>query len=42
MIMGVDPGFRTGNKIAVIDEKSDVLAVAVVYMTLPEHDKAQS
>ena len=33
VIMGVDPGFRTGNKIAVIDEKSDVLAVAVVYMT---------
>ena len=42
VIMGVDPGFRTGNKIAVIDEKSDVLAVAVVYMTLPEHDKAQA
>lgn len=42
VIMGVDPGFRTGNKIAVIDEKSDVLAVAVVYMTLPEHDKTQA
>jgi len=42
VVMGVDPGFRTGNKIAVVDETGKVLAATVVYMTLPEHDKFQA
>jgi len=38
-VMGVDPGYRTGNKIAVVDETGKVLDTSVVYMTLPNHDK---
>ncbi len=39
IVMGVDPGYRTGNKIAVVDHMGNVLDTAVVYMTLPNHDK---
>jgi uncharacterized protein len=39
-VLGMDPGFRTGNKIAVVDDTGKVLDTAVVYMTLPNHDKA--
>ncbi len=39
IVMGIDPGYRTGNKIAVVDETGKVLSTAVVYMTLPSHNK---
>ena len=39
-VLGMDPGFRTGNKIAVVDDTGKVLDTAVVYMTLPNHNKA--
>ena len=39
IVMGVDPGYRTGNKIAVVDHMGNVLDTAVVYMTLPNHNK---
>jgi uncharacterized protein len=42
VVMGMDPGFRTGNKIAIVDETGKVLDTAVVYMTLPNHDKDQA
>jgi len=39
IVMGIDPGYRTGNKVAVVDETGKVLDTGVVYMTLPDHDK---
>ena len=39
IVMGIDPGYRTGNKVAVVDETGKVLDTGVVYMTLPNHDK---
>ena len=37
--MGFDPGYRTGCKVAVVDETGKVLDTNVVYCTLPNHDK---
>ncbi|MFA5675293.1 MAG: Tex family protein [Christensenellales bacterium] len=37
-VLGLDPGYRTGNKAAVVDETGRVLDTAVIYMTLPHHD----
>ncbi len=39
IVMGLDPGYRTGCKIAVVDETGKVLDTGVVYCTLPNHDK---
>ncbi len=38
VILGVDPAFRTGCKLAVIDENSNVLDVGVAYPTPPKSD----
>lgn len=38
VVMGIDPGYRTGNKIAVVDETGKVLDTHVVYITLPHHN----
>ena len=35
VILGVDPGFRTGCKLAVVDENGKVLETGVGYFTLP-------
>ncbi len=42
--LGVDPGFRTGCKLAVVDENGKVLETGVGHFTLPgqEYQKAQS
>ncbi|MDP4119150.1 MAG: Tex family protein [Bacillota bacterium] len=37
-VMALDPGFRTGDKMAVVDETGKVLDTGVVYCTLPNHD----
>ena len=37
--LGVDPGFRTGCKLAVVDESGKVLDTGVGYFTLPVHEK---
>ncbi|OOB78520.1 MAG: RNA-binding transcriptional accessory protein [Epulopiscium sp. Nuni2H_MBin003] len=37
-ILGLDPGFRTGCKIAVVDETGKKLANTVVYPTIPKED----
>ena len=37
IVMGFDPGYRTGCKVAVVDETGKV--TNVVYCTLPNHDK---
>ncbi|MBQ5813751.1 MAG: RNA-binding transcriptional accessory protein [Clostridia bacterium] len=36
VVMGFDPAYRTGCKIAVVDAKGDVLATTVVYPTPPQ------
>lgn len=37
-ILGVDPAFRTGCKLAVVDETGKVHHVGVMYPTAPKHD----
>lgn len=37
-VLALDPGFRTGNKVAVVDATGKVLDTGVVYMTLDHHD----
>ncbi|WP_082235557.1 Tex family protein [Halobacillus massiliensis] len=38
MVLGVDPAFRTGCKLAVINETGKVLEIAVIYPTPPRND----
>ncbi|NFP92880.1 Tex family protein [Clostridium sporogenes] len=38
VILGYDPGFRTGCKIAVLDETGKLLDTATVYATAPQND----
>ena len=40
VVMGFDPAYRTGCKIAVIDETGKVLATTTVYPTAPQKDEA--
>ncbi len=40
--LGVDPGFRTGCKLAVVDENGKVLDTGVGYFTLPGMDRAKA
>ena len=37
--LGVDPGYRTGCKLAVVDASGKVLDAGVAYFTLPAHEK---
>ena len=39
--LGVDPGFRTGCKLAVVDETGKVLETGVGYFTIPGQDRAK-
>lgn len=39
VVLAIDPGFRTGCKIAVVDETGKVLDTGVAYFTLEHHDK---
>ena len=38
VILGIDPAYRTGCKIAVIDETGKVLETGVIYPTPPQED----
>ena len=40
--LGVDPGFRTGCKLAVVDENGKVLDTGVGYFTLPVHESRKA
>lgn len=40
MVLGVDPAYRTGCKLAVIDETGKLLEVAVIYPHAPRNDGA--
>ena len=39
IVLGFDPGYRTGCKTAVVDATGKVLDTGIVYCTLPNHDK---
>lgn len=39
VVLGFDPGYRTGCKTAVVDETGKVMDTGIVYCTLPNHDK---
>lgn len=41
-VLGLDPGYRTGCKLAVADETGRILKTGVIYCTLEHHDKARS
>lgn len=41
-VLGYDPGFRTGCKLAVVDKTGKVLDTAVIYPTLPRQDVERS
>ncbi|WP_138210787.1 Tex family protein [Hathewaya histolytica] len=42
VVLGYDPGFRTGCKIAVLDDTGKVLGIETVYATLPNNDKEKA
>lgn len=42
IVLGVDPAFRTGCKLAVIDDIGKMLEVDVVYPTAPHHKTAEA
>ncbi len=42
VVMGLDPGFRTGCKMAVVDETGKVLDTGILYCTLEHHDKQKA
>jgi len=42
VVLGLDPAYRTGCKIAVVDEKGDVLDTAVIYPTPPQNKIAEA
>lgn len=42
VVMGFDPAYRTGCKVAVVDETGKVLDTNVVYCTLDIHDKSKA
>ncbi len=41
-VLGLDPGYRTGCKVAVVDSTGKVLDTGVIYATLPNHDKEKA
>ena len=41
-MLGVDPAFRTGCKLAVVDETGKMLEIAVTYPTPPNNKMAEA
>lgn len=41
-ILGLDPGYRTGCKAAVVNPQGQVLAIATLYMTSSDYQRAQA
>ncbi len=42
VVLGLDPGYRTGCKLAIVDETGRVLDTGIGYFTLPNHDKEKA
>ena len=40
VVLGLDPAYRTGCKLAAVDETGKVLAISVIYPTAPKNDVA--
>ena len=38
VVLGYDPGFRTGCKIAVLDDTGKLLDTSTIYATKPQND----
>ncbi len=41
-VLALDPGYRTGCKVCVVDDTGKVLDTGIVYCTLPIHDKEKA
>lgn len=41
-VLALDPGYRTGCKMCVVDDTGKVLDTGIVYCTLPNHDKEKA
>ena len=41
-VLGIDPGYRTGCKVAVIDKTGKVCDTGIIFCTLENHDKEKS
>lgn len=41
-VLGIDPGYRTGCKVAVIDKTGKVCDTGIIFCTLEHHDKEKS
>lgn len=41
-VLGLDPGYRTGCKVAVVDNTGRVCDTGIVYCTLPNHDREKA
>lgn len=42
VVMGIDPGFRTGSKVAVVDRTGKLLATASIFPHPPQNEKDQA
>ena len=42
IVLGLDPGYRTGCKVAVVDDTGKVCDTGIVYCTLPNHDREKA
>lgn len=42
VVLGLDPGYRTGCKVAVVDDTGKVCDTGIVYCTLPNHDREKA
>lgn len=42
VVLGIDPGFRTGSKVAVVDATGKVLDTATIYPHPPQNERMQS
>ena len=42
VVMGIDPGYRTGSKVAVVDATGKVLDTATIYPHVPQHQWDES
>ena len=42
MVLGVDPAFRTGCKLAVVDETGKMLEITAIYPHPPKSDTTKS
>ncbi len=42
VVLGIDPGFRTGSKVAVVDQTGKVLEIATIYPHPPQNERTRA